>query len=133
MASNIIVSVNQLSSAIAKILNEYADEVERTSDECVRKVAQKGAKAVRATSSSTFNGNKYASGWTYEVRKGRVATEGEIYNKNQPGLAHLLENGHVIRNGTGRTFGQTTARPHIKPVEEQIIADFERTIKADLS
>ena len=121
------VGVDQLHSAIMNVLEEYSEEVERKSGECVRKIAQQGAKTLRNV--SPRKSGDYASGWTYKVKEKRLGAEGVIHNKNSPGLAHLLEYGHATRNGTGRIFDDTPAHPHIKKVEEQIIEDFEKSIK----
>ena len=129
MASKVSVEVGveQLHSAIMKILDDYSEDIDRKSEECVRKVAQQGAKTLRNV--SPRRNNKYAPGWTYKVEKKRLGAEGTNYNKDRPGLAHLLEFGHATRNGTGREFDPTPAHPHIEKVEEQIIQDFEKSIK----
>lgn len=121
------VGVDQLHSAIMNVLEEYSEEVERKSGECVRKIAQQGAKTLRSV--SPRKSGDYAGGWTYKVEQKRLDTEGTIYNSKKPGLPHLLEYGHATRNGTGRIFDDTPAHPHIKKVEEQIIEDFEKSIK----
>ena len=133
MASKVSVTVgiDQLSSAIAKILNDYAEDVDKKSDECVKKVAQKGARTLRMV--SPRKSGKYAGGWTVKMEKKRMYSEAIIYNKDRPGLAHLLEHGHAIRNGTGRYFGDTKANVHIKPVEEELNNEFEKQIKVSLS
>lgn len=124
------VGVDQLHSAIMSIMEDYSEEVERKSGECVRKIAQQGAKTIRSV--SPRRGGDYAGGWTYKVEQKRLGTEGTIYNSKKPGLAHLLEHGHATRNGTGRTYDDTPAHPHIKAVEEQIITDFEKSIKVEI-
>lgn len=123
--------VERLQADIQKILEQYVDEVERTSAECVKKVAQKGAKALR--SASPRQSGQYASGWSTKTEISRTDAVSIIYNKAKPGLPHLLEHGHVTRNGTGRTFGRTPAHEHIAPIETEIIEEFERTLKGDLS
>ena len=125
------VGLEGLSDAIAEILQEYATEAERGTKECVQKAAKAGVKALKETSPKQ-SGN-YASGWTSKVEEGRFGANAIIYNSKKPGLAHLLEHGHVTRNGTGRTFRPTPAHVHIKPVEDQLVADFENQIKVVLS
>ena len=112
-----------LGAAVDKILTEYAEDVQMDLVEVTNKVAQAGAKALRAASRSTFGGSgKYASGWAVEKAKGgrQIVAEATIYNK-LPGLPHLLENGHAKRGG-GRVAGKT----HIAPIEEQLIEDYVR-------
>ena len=55
-----------------------------------------------------------------------------IYNADQPGLTHLLENGHVSRNGTGRTFDPVKAYPHIAPVQKILGEQLEKKLKVKL-
>lgn len=112
---------------LMKILDDYVDDIERGSAECVKKVAQKGAKALR--NSSPKQTGRYASGWTVKTEDKRTGAVATIYNGKSPGLPHLLEHGHVIRNGTGRTYGSTKAIEHIKPIEEQIIEEFGNDLK----
>jgi len=65
------------------------------------------------------------------VEKGRLSTTVTIYN-DHPALPHLLEYGHVTRNGTGRTYAPTPAHAHIAPVEKELVETFEREVVAKL-
>jgi hypothetical protein len=122
--------IERLQADMVNILEEYADDVSRKTEECVKKVAQKGAKALR--NSSPGSGD-YAKGWTYKVETSRMNTVATLYNK-KPGLPHLLEHGHVTRNGTERVdFADTPAHVHISPVEEEITETFSKQIKIELS
>lgn len=123
-------AADKLHDDIMKILNEYADEVDRKSAECVRKVSQKGALALRRV--SPRKSGKYASGWTFKVEQKRLKAVGIIHNAKRPGLAHLLEYGHVISNGTRRVYGDVPAHVHIGPIETQLINDFERQIRVSI-
>lgn len=131
------VTVDTLGAEIEKILNQYQGEVQENIDQVTKLVGQKGAAALRNQSKSTFpDGKKYASGWTAQVEKTRVYTAVTIYNKKQAGLAHLLEFGHVSANGTGRGYVTDKApvkgREHIAPVEIELVAQYEREVKAAL-
>lgn len=119
------IPIDRLTAEINKILTEYGDQVQQNVDEAAKKVTKAGVKAVKGNASSTFGGSgKYASGWTSKFEKGRLSSQGIIYNGTVPGLPHLLEHGHANRNG-----GRTPGRPHIAPVEQQIIKDFEEAVK----
>lgn len=118
------VTIDNLGDAIKDILDEYAGEVNDNLAVITKKIGQKGAQALRNESKSKFDGSKYASGWTYSVDKQRLYTTVTIYNSKQPGLAHLLENGHVKANGTGR-YGFWEGIQHIYPVEQELIASYE--------
>ena len=122
------IPIDRLSEEINKILTEYGDEVQENVNDAARRVTKAGAKAVRGNAQSTFrvgNGEKnYAKGWTSKFETGRLSAQGIIYNKDLPGLPHLLEHGHANRNG-----GRTPGRAHIAPVEQKIIEDFEKAVK----
>lgn len=122
------IPVDRLAAEINKILTEYGEEVQENVDDAARRVTKAGAKAVRGNAQSTFrvgNGEKnYAKGWTSKFETGRLSAQGIIYNKDLPGLPHLLEHGHANRNG-----GRTPGRAHIAPVEQKIIEDFEKAVK----
>lgn len=120
------VGLEGLADAIEEILDEYEDEISRGAKECVQQAAKDSVKALRQTSPKKTG--KYAKGWTADVTEGRLHAEATIYNSAKPGLPHLLEHGHVTRNGTGRTFRPTSAHVHVAPVEEALIADFEKAI-----
>lgn len=130
------VTADQLSDAIRDVLDEYGDDVSKTTVECVKEVAKQGVKALRANSPRGTTGGKrhgkYARNWTSQVEDRRVYAVATIYNKT-PGLPHLLEYGHVSRNGTGRTFGSVGGRPHIKAVEETLIRDYTNNLTQELS
>lgn len=125
-------ALEKFSSEIAGILEEYADDVRGNLEEITKAVGKKGAKAVSAEAKATVNGKMYAGGWTSQVEATRLGTTATIYNKARPGLAHLLEHGHVSRNGTGRTFGQVPGHAHIAPVEEELIEEFQKELEKKL-
>lgn len=116
--------VDKLSVEIASILEEYSEEVASSVGEAVKKVSKAGAKALRAESKQRFGGSgAYAKGWTSTVEIGKRSARGVIYNKDLPGLPHLLEYGHLNRDGS-----RTPGRLHIAIVEEQIIEEFEKEV-----
>lgn len=118
------VTLDGLADAVKDVLDEYAQEVTLTTQGIVSTVTKQGVKALQSESAATFGTaknrkKKYAKTWTSSVETGRLSAQGTIFN-TQPGLPHLLENGHVSRNGTGRTFGTVPGRQHIKPVEDEV-------------
>ena len=123
------IPVDRLTAEINKILTEYGDKVQENVNDAAKRVTKAGAKAVKAGAQSSFKIGKgeknYAKGWTSKFETGRVSAQGVIYNKDLPGLPHLLEHGHANRGG-----GRTPGRAHIAPVERQIIEDFTKAVKA---
>ena len=118
--------VDRLGAEIKSILAEYGTEVTENVSDAVKQVTRAGAKALRAESRQKFpNGTgRYAKGWKSKLDTGKRTTQGTIYNEDVPGLPHLLEHGHANRNG-----GRTPGRAHIKPIEEQIIAEFTKEVQ----
>lgn len=116
--------LDKFSDEIASILEGYSDEVMGSLEDAVKEVTKAGAKALRAESKRTFGGTgRYAKGWTSTVETGRRSAQGTIYNKDLPGLPHLLEYGHLNRDGT-----RTQGRVHIATIEQQIAREFEEEV-----
>lgn len=121
------VPIDNLRASCAKILAEYGEGLQTDLNDVVKDMTKKGVQAVKGNSRSMFGGTgKYANGWTSQVETGRMSAQGTIYNKI-PGLPHLLENGHANRGG-----GRTPGRAHIKPVEEELVKQFEQGVKQKL-
>lgn len=111
---------DKLASEINSILAEYGADIDKEMDGAVKRVAKAGAAALRRVAKQLFGGSgRYAKGWTSTVETGGHSARGVIYNKDVPGLPHLLEHGHLNRDGS-----RTPGRAHISVIEEQIIQDF---------
>lgn len=115
------------------ILNEYGDDIKANLDTITKKSGAEGAKALRRKSREVFQSKdgEYAKGWKYEFRKTRRYAKTTVFNEHYS-LPHLLEHGHVSRNGTGRTFGQVPGREHIQPVADDLVETFEREVVSKL-
>lgn len=124
--------IDKLSDAISEILEEYADDVGTHVSEISEQMARKGVKALRAKSKETFpkGTGEYAKRWKVETegKKHRQLYWSSIIYNEWAGMPHLLEHGHVIRNGTGRVYGEVRGREHIAPVEEELVEAFEREV-----
>ena len=111
-------------------MSEIFNEVEKIAKESmvrnVNGVAKEAAQKLKNTSPKKTG--EYSSGW---ATKKQGETDVVVYNQKAPGLTHLLENGHVIRNKKG-TFGRASAHKHIKPVEEWANEELPRRILEDI-
>ena len=103
---------NDFTVQISAVLDEFNLKVNQVVQEVLPKVANDAAKQLKATSPG--NGS-YASGWRQKTTKTDYTIEAVVYNAKKPGLPHLLENGHLLRNGR-----RSTPQVHIKPVEELV-------------
>lgn len=112
---------------MSQILGEYGDEVKEVSRESMKEEGRDVSKKLKGVSPK--KSGAYASGWG---SKQLDADTTVVYNKKMPGLTHLLENGHVIRNKKG-TYGRVAARKHIAPVaawaEGDLVQRIERKLK----
>lgn len=119
MADSVAVQMTQL-------LDEVNKDVERSAKTNIQKVARESVQKLKNT--SPVKSGAYSKGWG-------VKKEGEmdvyVYNRTMPGLTHLLENGHVIRNKKG-TYGRVSPRKHIAPVEEWAVEELPRRIIEDI-
>ena len=116
------VTPEQLADEIQKILKDYEGELDEKIGEAMDKVATKGVQLLKEKSpvaeNSPYKGT-YRKGWTKSVENHRNLThEAVIYNRH-PGMPHLLEHGHLARNGR-----RVPGVEHIKPVEETLEKEF---------
>lgn len=70
----------------------------------------------------------YARGWRVSKRGGGLV----VHNATDYQLTHLLENSHVIANGSG-TYGRTTPIKHIEPAEQWASEELPRRIVEELN
>ena len=110
------IKVSELAQELAQGLSEYSQEVAD---------AIKKATVQELKSTSPVLTGSYAKGWakknTYESKSSKRNT---VYNKTDYQLTHLLEKGHVGRDGR-----RVKAIEHIRPVEEKAAAEFEDKVK----
>lgn len=127
------ISIDNFPKAVEKILEDYKDDVSKNLDEITKAMGQKGSLLLRNESEKAFpkgqgeSTGKYASGWTTTFQKNRMTATVTIHNKKSAGLAHLLEHGHVVRNG-GRVVGQYKGKEHIRPVEEKLVELYQKEV-----
>lgn len=124
------VTAANLVEAIRAELEAYGEDVTENMREVTRIVAKKGAQAVKNEANAKFDshgkspGERYGAGWKYYVSDKRLQATATIYNDTYPTLPHLLEHGHAKRGG-----GRVEGRPHIEPVEKQLIEEYERSLR----
>ena len=114
--------------------NDFSVGVERllwnVPQACAIKVGEAVKQSVRKTAKELRSGEygsagqhawseDYMSGFTSSVRSSGMTPEGEVGNKNKPGLVHLLEKGHLTMAGR-----RTRAYPHMAPAFVEMEDDF---------
>ena len=120
MAIKGVYNVNQIANAVNQILKEYSNGVGEKIDVIAGTVAKRGAKKLKVAGSFKDISGDYRTGWRAKKVKGKWV----VHNATDYQLTHLLEKGHALAGG-----GRAKAYPHIKPVEEEMIKEFEEEIR----
>lgn len=117
---------DSVTEQLTKILDDYSDKVKDIARKDAKKAGKQAAKELRNVSPE--KSGEYAKGWaTKQVDEDTVT----VYNRKMPGLTHLLEKGHVVRNAKG-VFGRAPAHPHIAQVEKEQVEQFISNVERDL-
>ena len=117
--ANGVFNVNQLANQIANIMREYSNVTQHQVNDIAEQVAKRGALKLKTAGSFENVTGDYRKGW----RAKKVNGKWVVHNATDYQLTHLLEKGHALVNG-----GRAKAYPHIKPVEQELIEEFEREI-----
>lgn len=109
------VKPEQLDEAIRGQLETYSAEITKNINENLKEVADTTAETLKKGGAYKERTGKYTPDWSVTARKAVSTTQGEqysVHNRKHYQLTHLLEKGHVTRNGK-----RTRAFEHILPAE----------------
>lgn len=108
---------------LERILSEVSEDENEFLFKCISKAGKQAKRDVVALSPE--NNGDYKKGWTVRTKRGKTSVESIIYNKDYPGLTHLLEEPHVVRNQYGKyertnptREGGRGGKIHIAPARE---------------
>ena len=110
------VKPEQLDEAIRGQLETYSAEITKNINENLKEVADTTAETLKKGGAYKERTGKYTPDWSVTARKAVSTTQGEqysVHNRQHYQLTHLLEKGHVTRNGK-----RTRAFEHILPAEQ---------------
>lgn len=120
---NTRVDVADLDKAIAKILNEFGEEITYILQETTEYVAKKGKDVVKENAPVGPRKGKYKKSISVKkLKSDELESHYVIYSKKEYPLTHLLEHGHATADGTGRT----KAQPHFAKGEKWILDNYEK-------
>ena len=110
------VKPEQLDEAIRGQLEIYSAEVTKNLNVNLKEVADTTAETLKKGGAYKERTGKYTPDWSVTARKAVSVTQDEqysVHNRKHYQLTHLLEKGHVTRNGS-----RTRAFEHILPAEQ---------------
>lgn len=110
---------------IAKVISEYTEEVAEAVEKEVDETAKNIKEEIQKSSAWKDRTGEYRKGWTIKKENRKGETVRIIYNKDKPGLIHLLEFGHVKRGG-----GRVAGRPHVQPAYDKYVPQMEKNIES---
>lgn len=114
---------------LEKILDQYAEKLDDTTDEIMDKQARETVQELKNTSPKRPNGGEYAKSWA--VKRDKKKHSYIVHNKKHYRLTHLLNNGHVIANQYG-VYGRTSGDNHIGKAEDHAKAALIKKLEAKL-
>lgn len=122
--------MKDLKQQLADIFEEYGDELRDEVEGTISKVGKDVTKRLREISDQKHHRTGgYARGWAVtKVEKTWKGYDVTIYNKTKPGLAHLLNNGHVLRGG-GRVSGDGHIDQTDTYAQEKLYTEMEKALK----
>ena len=101
---------NNVEVLLSRALTEVSKEEDEILFKCMSKAMRKAKRDV-INNSPTLSG-EYKRGWTIRTKRLKYGFDGVIYNKDKPGLTHLLNNGHQKANQYG-SYGRKEGDNHI--------------------
>lgn len=117
-----IIGIDNLANEITTTIRQYTEEV----SEAIERELDNTSKAVLddIKANSPVKTGKYKAGWKRKKEGSGGSIKYTIYNKDKPGLAHLLEFGHAKAGG-----GRVAGKPHIRPAYDRHVSTMEDRIK----
>ncbi len=122
------VGFSELSAELQKQLESYNQDIVEGLNKAYKELADAGVAKLQSTHPYHDRTGKYSKGFAVTQRKNAVTATGAesytIHNKKHYQITHLLEHGHLTRNG-----GRTAAFEHWKPTLDELDHKAETIVK----
>ena len=123
--------MNDFSNDIAKILDDYSDEVAKVVQQAEQAAGRATVRELKALAPHDKGKTGYDRSFASKKTGSGRASEYTVYSK-VPGMTHLLENGHMVANQYGPTGGRANGKKHWAPAERVGIEKFEQEVRNKL-
>ena len=122
------IKVDELSDTIMNALMNYADDIEEKTKAAIDKKTNEVIRSLKNNPSVPTSTGVYKKGFQKKtVAEGKGYKRNRISNKKYQ-ITHLLERGHLTRNGTSRS----RAFPHWKSAQAEV-DKFTEELRKELS
>lgn len=126
--SNDLISIDDFSRILTEKCQEYTEDVKKEVEKGFREIGSQAKSEVKEASPSDTGA--YKKGWIVSITKDGKGTIDVIVHNKKYRITHLLENGHLIKNGTGRVYEKTVPPiPHIADVQKHAEEMAEELLK----
>ncbi len=117
-----------LDEELTKILDDYNEHAVDVLNSAIDESAKEARDELKVSGDFKDRTGKYRKGWSVKSGSRFMGVESKtVHNKPKYQLTHLLEYGHVNRDGS-----RTRAFPHIAKVEAESAKNFERKVREKL-
>lgn len=125
-------TADDLAKALSEACEEFTDEIKEKIENKINQIAEEAVEEVKTLApvyhgkSKKISKGRYKKSWKYKIDKERGNLTATVYaSGKQYNLTHLLENGHLNRDGTSRS----KAFPHISIANENAVKKAEKMLE----
>ena len=127
------IEIDKIPAAIAEALEQMDTDVRDAVTKAGKDAAEYGKKLLKAQSpvGRGRGGRHYKDGWAVKRNPATLPTLPDtytIFNRDKPGLTHLLEHGHQLKI-KGKAVGDVGPVPHIAIVREAVQERFIQSLE----